>query len=242
MIRFIVSAATLYATCAASADLPRLAVLGVRPSGGIAQGQADLLTDLLADDLGRAGKWRVISNLEISTLIGMERQKQLSGCEESGCLVEMSQALGADWLVDGSVGTLGNLRVLTVRLFDAKRANVERRESLTVDDEGALVDGIHTLAARLTGVPAPSRVASRPRAGWFVLGAGALLALGGVGAGAGALSQYDGYKARPMDVSLHDSARTWGYVADGLYGTAVVAGVVALVMLVFHLGEQAGAP
>ncbi|MFT3838097.1 MAG: hypothetical protein QM723_14015 [Myxococcaceae bacterium] len=223
----------LVSSLATAQGLPRLAVSGLTAQGGVDQKTAELLGDLLTADLAAAGKWKVTSSHELQVLLGVERQKELMGCSDQQCQVEMAQALGADLMVSGNVGAVGNLRVITVVLFDSKKGAVQRRETLEVNDEGALADGIHTIASRFTGIESGPRASGGVRKGWFVLGGGAVVAIAGAIFGVVALGQYDQYKLTPTNTGLHSNAQTFGYLADGCYGVAIIAGLIGAAMLLF---------
>lgn len=214
---------------------PKAAVLGVHAETGVAQGTANTIENLLTSDLVRADRYEILTSGDLVTLLGFERQKQLLGCAGDNCLTEIGAAAGAEWLIDGSVGAIGRLRVLTIRIYDVKHLQA-RRDSVTVDDETRLAEGVHELVARLLGLEAPQKK-SAPRAGWFVLGGAGALALGGAGAGGLALSRYDAYRANPADASLHEAAKTAGYVADGLYAGAILTAAVAVALLLFAPSE-----
>ncbi len=223
---------------------PRLAVLGARAEPGVSQGTANLLSELLSTDLAHSGRYEVLTSADVATLVGIERQKQLLSCGETNCAVELAQALGATLLLDASVGTVGNLRVLAIRLYDANKSKVLSRESVTVENESALVAAAHGALGRVLasqGAPlVPEVAAKHSPAGWYVLGGAAALAIAGGILGALAWTDYQAFKLSPFDDPLGSSAKGKAYAADGLFGGAIVAAVVAVVLLL--LPASPGAP
>ena len=230
---------------AAEGPRPKLAVLGVHAESGVAQGTANLLSEIISADVMHTGQYEVLTSADVATMIGVERQRQLLGCNQNdNCFVEIGEALGSDLILDASVGSVGTLRVLAMRLFDAKKSRAVARESITVNDESGLVDAAHLAVARVLGLHPPAPVAPPPaavstasgssgfRVGWAVLaGAGALAVVGAVFGGL-ALGDYQAFKASPFDDALGSSAKTKAYVADGLYAGALVAAAVAVILLV----------
>lgn len=215
-------------------SVSKAAVLGVRAETGIDKGVGSLMTSLLTQAIAESGKYQVISTDELAVLLGVERQRVMAGCEESSCAAEIGSALGADKLFSGTLGALGNLRVLTLTLLDASKGIVEARQSVTVDDERQLPEAVKTLTAKLIGAPAEPPRSSGVRPGWWVLGGAAVLGVVGGIFGITALSQYGTYKAS-SDAGredLHRSARLMGGVADGFYAAAVVTAAIAAVLLV----------
>jgi hypothetical protein len=163
------------------------------------------------------------------------------GCTEESCLAEIGSAIGADLLVDTSVGTIGNLRVLALKLIDVKVARVERRQTETVADDNSLVDAGHRLVAELMGLPMPGATSSGKRiAGIGVLAGGAAFAAAGVVFGAVAEGQLGSYR-NTEDPNAAAGARNSAHIADGAYGVAVVAALVGAVLF-FVGGSTGGTP
>lgn len=230
--RSFVVAALLAALSAQAAD-PKLkvAMLTVRAEPGVAQGTANLLGEVIAADAARSPKHQLMTAGDVAAIIGTERQRQLLGCaEETNCLAEIGDALGTDLLLDVSVGTVGNLRVLALRLVDARKGQAVRRESETVLNEAELVGASHRLTARLFGLPPPEAQARRTTA-FVALGGAGALAAGGVILGVLANSDYQAFKADPFNDPLGDSARAKGFVADGLYAGAIITAGIATILL-----------
>ncbi len=75
----------------------------------------------LATELQRLERFEVLTSGDVAQLLGLERQRQLLGCDEAAgsCLAELSNALGAPWLATGSLsGTAARVR------FDFKFVSV----------------------------------------------------------------------------------------------------------------------
>lgn len=100
----------------------RVVVLKLVAKGGLEAATADVLTDALVGELRKHAGLAVISPGEIATLIGFEKEKQLMGCTDAGCMTEIAGAIGADRLVTGSLGRLGASTVVTLTSLDAKKA------------------------------------------------------------------------------------------------------------------------
>ena len=75
-------------------------------------------------DLG----YEVMSSADIQAIIGLERLKDLAGCEsDTSCFTELGGALGADFLIGGSVGKLGDKYNVTLSLVDNDKAEAKSR-------------------------------------------------------------------------------------------------------------------
>lgn len=107
------------------------------------------MTDDLAQQLTRRGV-KVMSPSDIRALIGVERQKQLLGCDDdtSSCLAELGDALGADGVVTGNLGKFGDSFQLNVKIV-AHDGNVLTTYSQKFASEAALVEGVSAAAKQL---------------------------------------------------------------------------------------------
>src|SRR4051812_5682141 len=126
----------LFAVSASAAPV-KVAVLQIRPLESNLASTADVLTEALVTELGRDKRLDIISASDVSAMVGLERQKQLLGCSESStsCLAELSGALGAQYVVVGSLGRVGRQRRLDLRVLDSVNGKAVTREgSLGTDD------------------------------------------------------------------------------------------------------------
>jgi hypothetical protein len=142
----------LFACCLVSvpvlaAQVPRVATPGLRVINLDPQ-LGGFYTEHLAQMMSERGA-QVTSPVQIASLLGLERQKQLLGCtgESSSCLVELANALGVDAILTGDIAKLGEVIQINVRLTGAGNARPLASVSTRVADEQHVVDAL-TLAAR----------------------------------------------------------------------------------------------
>ncbi len=93
------------------------------------------LSNTLASRMSDTGLVRVTTPADIAAALGVERQRQLLGCNESTCLAELAGALGARGIVTGELARIGEVFQLTVRVLDSGTVApifsvIERRQSL----------------------------------------------------------------------------------------------------------------
>jgi hypothetical protein len=135
----------------------------------------------------------VVTQREISEMIGLERQKQLLGCSEGNqCMVELANALGVNGILLGDVAKLGSRFQISLKVIDAGNGQALSVKSFRANDEEALIDGLSSAAnemaielqRRFGRVPvataAPSGGGVSKTTWWIPAVGGALL----VGAGA----------------------------------------------------------
>ncbi len=94
---------------------------------GVSQEKADVLADILAEEISRLGNIRVITKSDIQSMLNLEKQKRLAGCTDTECFSEVAGALGMPWMVTGNVSRLGNSYILNLKLMDVRKAIVVRR-------------------------------------------------------------------------------------------------------------------
>jgi hypothetical protein len=183
----------------------KLAVFEIRPLGTEAA-RAELVSEIALTEASAIKGYEVIGKSDIVSMLGFEKQRAVLGCsEDSACLAELGGALGVDLVLVGSLGRIGALYRLDLKLVDAKRAKVRGRLGVNVEgqeekivlatqravrsllDPGAKSPDAGPQALDLSAPAAPPK----PRAlGWTAIGAGVL------SVGLGAFAVYEGMTAK----------------------------------------------
>jgi hypothetical protein len=105
-MRLLVALALLVAAPALAADQrPKLALLDLVPNGASKE-LAIAAGGVAAGELDRLGVFKVVTSDAIRDMLAFERQRQMLGCADAGCIVEVGGALGVDYLVSGKVSRL----------------------------------------------------------------------------------------------------------------------------------------
>jgi len=218
---------------------PKLVVLELKPAGDVDAALAGALSETVAAEAAGRGFFDVISSREIGTLIDIERQKQMMGCseEDASCFAEITGALGARFVLSGTVARLGDAYQLSLQMIDSEKARTVGRATKLANDLPALTALVPWAVAEATGTPLPpppSRVLQ-----YSMIGAGGLLLVAGGIIGQDALSearevngQLERGRERPGDLvtlaeyqARNEDLRSRGAVALG--GVALGAALVA---------------
>lgn len=85
----------------------------------LAAGEADLHAEAFAQMLARHGL-KVMTARDLAAVLGLERQKQLLSCSENSCLTELVGGLGAEGIVVGDIGHLGDEYAINVKVLSSK--------------------------------------------------------------------------------------------------------------------------
>jgi TolB-like protein len=149
-----------------AASLPHLAVLPFAVPAGVDQADAEMLAQLLAVEIANSGKYAVLPRTTTIQAVMTEHAIQRSGLTEADNIKVIGKALNAQYVLAGSVRSLGR-----TNMFTASIDNIETAERITGDHVNyrAMDDGLKLMAelgAKLTGTastvkPGPPRESSR---------------------------------------------------------------------------------
>ncbi len=97
----------------------RIAVADLKAEG-VQASAASMITSLLAEALARDPRFSVRDQQDLKALLVHDMEKQLVGCNDPNCYVDISKLVGADSIVSGKVGKVGQEVVLTVTRLDTE--------------------------------------------------------------------------------------------------------------------------
>ncbi len=100
-----------------AARIPVVAITDLQ-AHGISQGDAATITDALASNLQKTGKFRVMERSQMDQILKEQNFQQSGACDASQCAVEMGRILGLDRIVVGSMGLVGSTYSFNLRLVD----------------------------------------------------------------------------------------------------------------------------
>lgn len=169
-------------------DLPQLLVqeFTVR---GVDAATAGAISDAVGPEIDRRGYFRTLTSKDVQTLLGVERQKALLGCspEASSCLAELAGAMGAPFVLSGTISQIGPSLQLSLQMLDVSKAQVVARSIRIARDADTLRQLLPWALAEATATPAPPRPSRVP--GFAFIGAGGAAAAVGIALGTSALIQ-----------------------------------------------------
>lgn len=156
-------AALLVPAAAQAQKKVRVAVLEIRPLATEAA-KAELLSEIALTEAASMPGFDVIGKSDINSLIGFEKQKQVMGCsDDSACLAEVGGALGVDYIMVGSLGKIGSMYRIDLKLVETRKARVRGRFGTSVEgQEEKLIVAIQKAVHQLLGplAPGPAAVAT----------------------------------------------------------------------------------
>ncbi len=130
------------------ADPVSLVFTGIEATG-VDHDLARAVSEYVQSRLSELGAYDVIGPAQIETLLGLEAQRQLMGCEsDAACLVDIAGSLAAERVMSGRMSRIGKTNILTIFLVDASGVRTLGNADRTVrDDEG--IDGLLDLVPGL---------------------------------------------------------------------------------------------
>jgi len=126
-IAFMGSVAVVYGDSLPDKKKATIAFLGFEAKDIPASGN-DILSDLVRDELIKSGKYTVIDRQNTAALI-KEMNLQASGITDEKSAVSLGKMLGVQKVLTGTIGELGNLYVITLKIIDVQSGRIERIET-----------------------------------------------------------------------------------------------------------------
>ncbi len=178
----LVTALALASLAAHAAPAPapaRVLVLDVRTEGDAQL--AAVLSNEVATVLGRGGAIEVLSSEDLRRLADVAATREATGCADDGaCLAEIGAAMGARYVVSGTLGRVGTATLVQLSLFDVERGHSIARESGEAAGADGIIGATRGVAERLRGALVPAEPTRLPVVPLAVAVGGGALALGGV--------------------------------------------------------------
>jgi hypothetical protein len=233
----------------------KVAVLDIHTTS-INPDYVEILTEILSTEIEATGHYdSVIAGRDIATMMGFEKQRDLVGCNDTECLVELGGALGVDRIIAGHVAKIGKSYIVQIKLINIVTQQPERRIYETVKGtEDVLVTTIKECVAKLVSVnsAASSNATASSNSSEPTLSHGrqsiavgknrptnivpwVLLGLGATGMGAGV---YFGLEAReheknsdpgiPGSQKATQDSKSSALLANVSYGLGIVSSAVGL--------------
>jgi hypothetical protein len=130
---------------------PRLLLLDIEPQGVPAE-LASSLTGLLELEIERGGLYEVVGEGDVRLMLQEEERRILLGDEGfEGRMSEIGKRAQTPYTLAASLGRVGSLYLLSLRLLDVEQARVVRRVSQTLaGEEEGLLGSLRAAALALT--------------------------------------------------------------------------------------------
>jgi len=128
-ISYCLSVIVLIFALNATVKVAVLELKDIEVGGGI----STILTDNLVSELSKHENFEVLEREKINSIMEEQGLQESGLCDDQKCLVKVGGLLGAEKMVTGSIGRLGNIYSLSLRMFDVETA--KNQNSVTLNRE-----------------------------------------------------------------------------------------------------------
>lgn len=144
---------------------PSVAVLDFE-ANGIPVYEAETLTERLRSEIQKTNAFRITDRKLLDKILN-EQALQQSGCTTDECSAEIGQLLGAQFMISGSIGKLGDTFTVESKLVSVSTGAAERTKSISfMGPIAGLLTEMEILAWEISGLPPPpSLLAKRSGSG-----------------------------------------------------------------------------
>jgi len=139
-----------------------IAVINLKSSAGVGAGEAELISDRLRGELFNTGKVNVMERDQMQEILKEQGFQQSGACSNEACMVEIGQLLGVEQLITGSLGKVGSMFLVNLRIIDVKTAKITK--VVSKDIKGSIEDVVGELgaiAAELAGTSPSNAVVEK---------------------------------------------------------------------------------
>lgn len=161
-----------------------IAILDLTITAGVTASDQQMIADRLEMELIATKVYTVLERRKISNMLSEQGFQQSGACEGSECQVQMGQLLGVDQIVTGSLGKIGSVYTMNVKIVDVLTGAIQNSQSVDIKGElsDVLTKGCKELANRIsTGQASTATEVKKSNKGWWIAGGVTILAAVGVG-------------------------------------------------------------
>jgi TolB-like protein len=132
---------------------------------GINALEAATLTDRFTSEIGKTEKMILVDRSMVEEILN-EQGFQQSGCTTDECAVEVGALLGVQFMINGSIGKLGETFTIDVKMTSVESGATEETRNVTyIGKVDGLVTEIELLAWDIMNLEAPKALREKKRLG-----------------------------------------------------------------------------
>lgn len=137
---------------AAAGKKTTISVMDLNTTSGLSPKEVALLTDKLLNSLVEYRVYEVVERSKRDEILKEQGFQQSGACDQGACLVEAGQLLGVQKMVGGTIGKLGVMYVVELRIMDVKTGEIDQAFSRKyAGDVSNLLDAMREAAIVFSG-------------------------------------------------------------------------------------------
>ncbi len=131
-----------------------VAVTSFEERGGVTKADAASLADRFTEKLIGTGRFRVMERNEMDLILREQGFQQTGACLDNECLVEIGQLIAVQKIIAATVGKVGGMYSVSVKILDVKTGAIEKNVSEDCDCtiEELMTVIMERLAKKLAGI------------------------------------------------------------------------------------------
>jgi curli biogenesis system outer membrane secretion channel CsgG len=171
LIFIIASLSSTFAQTSGTAALPskadqasrtNIAVMTLRASSGVTEGEAEIITDRLRAELFNTGAVNIMERDQMQAILKEQGFQQSGACTDEACMVEMGKLLGVQQMYTGSIGKIGSIFMINLRIIDVQTGQVLRAVSRDINGMEVVVSNLPGISQELVGLKPITKSSSAP--------------------------------------------------------------------------------
>jgi hypothetical protein len=103
-----------------------LSVMDLNVTSGLSPQEMAMLTDKLLNEFVAYGYYKVVERSKRDEILKEQGFQQSGACDQGACLVEAGQLLGVQKMVGGTIGKLGSVYAVELRIIDVKTGEIDK--------------------------------------------------------------------------------------------------------------------
>lgn len=132
---------------------------------GIAQMEAQTLTDRLLTEIGNTGAVRLVERNAMEEILS-EQGFQQTGCTSAECAAEVGALLGVEYMINGAFGKVGETYTIDAKIFSVESGATVRTKNVSYQGPiDGLITEIEILGWEILGLEAPEELLEKQRLG-----------------------------------------------------------------------------
>lgn len=109
-----------------SDDKVTYALSEIKAKTGLTESDVSLIADRLRLEMYKTGKVTMVEREQMKSILSEQGFQSSGACNDDGCLVEMGQLLGVKFIVAGSMGNLGTLMMINLRVINVENGTINK--------------------------------------------------------------------------------------------------------------------
>ncbi len=127
---------------------------------GIGESETSIISERVRSELIKTGLYRVMERGEMNMILEEQGFQQSGACSDASCLVEVGQMLAVNRIITGSIGFIGNMFTLSLKMVDVESgeivntSNVDYRGDIAGFLSQSIATGVRNLNSTTSSAPA----------------------------------------------------------------------------------------